>query len=548
MAPTVNGAYRGRYAPGRVMFPVKAFNEVGETWERSVRLKQEGIDTMDLVYALQEGPQERSWALQLLSAIVESQPEIGWQLMPQVLDALNDSTSVTLAAMQVLRKLQASQHVEKILDFLQDPNAELRSAAAECLGELDAWTLSEELRPCFSDNDSSVVKSALQAVCCWGENGQTLASSIVQCLDHPSAKVRCAAVQALTSFAEAAERFAGLVAKRLKDSDLQTKEAAVAFFAALGPRGVRRAAGLTLDLLKDPEGRCAAAMALGHMGVVSSAEDVASLLYPGSDTALALAATGLEKRLGTELRRPECAAAFALSLMGEEGGKHADSIAALLAEDLPAEAKASLIRSLACMGTHASGHKGKLLSFLEHPQALFREAACWSFGTLLQEEGIDLLLALFSDSQATVRERAARALGNLQEASLYVDHLGMLLDDPVPAVQAQALQTLAKCGEECHSYAAIVCRMAVEKQGNSLVRASAFKTLGSMGAAGFAAEVASCFEDPDATLRAAAVEAMSHFGEDGQDYLMEVELLRSDPDQVVRSEADRCAMELGAYA
>ena len=206
------------------MFPVKAFNEVGETWERSVRLKQEGIDTMDLVYALQEGPQERSWALQLLSAIVESQPEIGWQLMPQVLDALNDSTSVTLAAMQVLRKLQASQHVEKILDFLQDPNAELRSATCECLGELDAWTLSEELRPCFSDNDSSVVKSALQAVCCWGENGQTLASSIVQCLDHPSAKVRCAAVQALTSFAEAAERFAGLVAKRLKDSDLQTKD------------------------------------------------------------------------------------------------------------------------------------------------------------------------------------------------------------------------------------------------------------------------------------------------------------------------------------
>lgn len=289
-------------------------------------------------------------------------------------------------------------------------------------------------------------------------------------------------------------------------------------------------------------------MALGHMGVVSSAPDVAALLQPGDDTALALAATGLEKRLGTELRRSECAAAFALSLMGDEGGKHADAIAALLAEDIPADAKASLIRSLACMGSHASGHKGKLLSYLEHPQALFREAACWAFGTLLQEEGIDLLLALFSDSQATVRQRAAKALGELQEAALYVDHLAVLLDDPVPAVQAQALQSMEKCGEEAHSYAAIVCRMALEKNGNSSVRSSALKTLGSMsGAAAFASEVASCFEDSDPTIRAAALEAMAQFGE-AQEHLMEVELLRSDPHQAVRQAADQCAMHLGAYA
>ena len=327
------------------------------------------------------------------------------------------------------------------------------------------------------------------------------------------------------------------------------KEAAVGFFAALGPRGTRRASGFALDLLRQPgPGRCAAAMALGHMAVVSSAPEVATLLKPGEDTALALAATGLEKRLGTELRRSECAAAFALSLMGDEGGKYADSIAALLTDDLPADAKASLIRSLACMGSHASGHKGKLLSYLEHPQALFREAACWAFGTLLQEEGIDLLLALFSDSQATVRQRAAKALGELQEAALYVDHLAVLLDDPVPAVQAQALETLQLCGEEGHSYAAIVCRMAVQKNGNSSVRSSALKTLGSMPAAAFASEVAVCFEDTDPGIRAAAAEAMAHFGEEGQEHLMEVELLRSDPHQAVRQAADQCAMQLGAYA
>ena len=228
MAPTVNGAYRGRYAPGQVMFPVKAFNESNESFERSLRMKQEALDTLDLVYAFDEGPNERSWALQLLSAIVDSQPEIGWQLMPQVLSALeDDTTSVNLAAIEVLKKLQASQHVERILDFLKDPEASLRSAAAECLGEMNAWTMSEELRPCFSDSDSSVVKSALQAVQCWGESGQPLASSIVQCLDHSSAAVRCSAVQALTTFAEASERFAGHVAKLLDDSDFQTKDRGV---------------------------------------------------------------------------------------------------------------------------------------------------------------------------------------------------------------------------------------------------------------------------------------------------------------------------------
>lgn len=225
MAPTVNGAYRGRYAPGRVMFPVKAFNESAESFDRSMRMKQEAPDTLDLVYALEEGPNERSWALQLLSAIVESQPEIGWQLMPQVLSALeDDSTSVNIEAIQVLRKLQAAQHVERILDFLQGPDASLRSAAAECLGEMNAWTFSEELRPCLSDSESKVVKSALKAVQCWGENGQVLASSIVQCLGHPCAAVRCFAVQALTTFAEASERFAGHVAKLLNDSDFQTKD------------------------------------------------------------------------------------------------------------------------------------------------------------------------------------------------------------------------------------------------------------------------------------------------------------------------------------
>ena len=551
MAPTVNGAYRGRYAPGRTMFPTKAFNESESTFSKSMmQMKQEAPDTLDLIYALEEGPRERSWAMQLLSAIVDTQPEIGRQLMPQVLTALDDdSPTVQLPAIEVLAKLKATEHLPQILDFLADPDAQLRSASAECLGEMDAWHLAEELKPVLADSESSVVKSALKAAKSWGENGQMLASAVLQCLDHTNAGVRCEAVQVLTSCAEASERFAGKIANLLSDADLQTREAAVGFFAALGPRGERRAFAQTQKLLKEPFGQCAAAMALGHMKVASCAAEVATLLTPGQDMALALAATGLEPRLGVELRRPECAAAFALSLMGEAGGKYADSIAALLSnEELPTEARASLIRSLASMGSYASGHKGKLLSFLEHPQSQLREAACWTFGTLLQEEGIDSLLALLNDSQATVRQRAGKALGNLQESALYVDHLAVLLDDLVPAVQAQALESLASCGEEAHAYAAIVCRMALQngREGNGIVRCSALKTLGAMRAVDFAEEVVSCFEDSDPVVRAAAAEALGHFGEEGKTFLMEVELLRSDAHQAVRRAADQCAMALEA--
>lgn len=64
---------------------------------------------MDLVYALEEGAkcvkirgslagdcEERDGALQLIAAISESQPEIGRQLLPQVLSALDDPAQKAL--------------------------------------------------------------------------------------------------------------------------------------------------------------------------------------------------------------------------------------------------------------------------------------------------------------------------------------------------------------------------------------------------------------------------------------------------------------------
>ncbi|CAJ1349111.1 unnamed protein product [Effrenium voratum] len=116
-----------------------------------------------------------------------------------------------------------------------------------------------------------------------------------------------------------------------------------------------------------------------------------------------------------------------------------------------------------------------------------------------------------------------------QDAALYVDTLAVLLDDSVPAVQAAALEALGQCGQESHAYACAVCRLAApdtQAAMHSLVRCSALKTLGAMEASGFAPEVAGCFQAEEPCVREAALKAFAAFGEDGKEFLMEVEMLR----------------------
>ena len=118
---------------------------------------------MDLVYALEEGAcEERAGALQLIAAISESQPEIGRQLLPQVLAAVEEpSLEVQMAALQVIGVLGAREQLALVVELLSDPS--LRAVAVDCLGKLKAWHLAEELRPCLSDADPEVVRAALRA-------------------------------------------------------------------------------------------------------------------------------------------------------------------------------------------------------------------------------------------------------------------------------------------------------------------------------------------------------------------------------------------------
>lgn len=555
-AALVNGAHRGGYAVDRVMFPVPAYNETAASFSRAVNKQEEQPDLNDVVFALQEGEAlERRWALELLGAAAAEKPGLVLELMKLLLQSLEDEDArVKKAAVEVFGQLgeHASDHTHEILDFLHDADPEMRATAAAALGNLGAWEHLEELRPCLSDSSPAVVRAALRAAEKWGENGQQLASSILECFANSARGVRCDAVKALASWADVGERLAGHVAELLRDPDNATREAAVAFFAAAGPRAARRAAAAAASCMSGPSA-AAAAVALGHMHASSYAEQVASLLSSAgaSDVSLSLSAAGLEKRMPVELRRPECGAARSLMLMGHAGAQHADAVATLLVEPKGCpESMASLIRSLAGMGTAAHGHKGKIQSFLEHPHALVREAACHGVG-LLAEAGVlggEALLGRLGDSQGCVRRAAARACGQLQEPSLYVDAVAKLMEDSVPAVQAAALHSIAAMGVEGHAYAASICRIAVSGEKfpvSSMVRAEALAALGAMGdrGAAFAPEVASCFEAEEPMVRAAALEA---FGLFRKNYLADVELLRSDPKESVRAAADRCILALTA--
>eukprot|EP00933_Yihiella_yeosuensis_P017356 TRINITY_DN14512_c6_g1_i1.p1 TRINITY_DN14512_c6_g1~~TRINITY_DN14512_c6_g1_i1.p1 ORF type:complete len:417 (-),score=108.50 TRINITY_DN14512_c6_g1_i1:56-1147(-) len=356
-----------------------------------------------------------------------------------------------------------------------------------------------------------------------------------------------------------------------------TRESSVGFFASVGPGALRLAAGTALHSLRSGDGsvKAAAAVALGHMEATSCAGDVASLLIDdlsyeaSSDPSLALAAAGVERRLGVELRRPECGAAYSLALMGEKGASFSADVERCLSRGLigsssSSEASACMVRSLAKMGKCSSTFLSNVKALLAEQEAPLREAACYSLGELGKASGntqhMELVAAHLQDSNGGVREAALTALEKMPNPgqAMYLNEVAQLLDDPVPLVRSAALRALGSIGAPDHIYAAQVCRRIFpepdleddeeDEEANIRVRSVALEVLATMGdrGASFAEEIASQLQDHSATIRESALQALSKLVPEARLHLHKVEELRQDPSEAVRSAADACARALGA--
>eukprot|EP00930_Biecheleria_cincta_P046372 TRINITY_DN31984_c0_g1_i1.p1 TRINITY_DN31984_c0_g1~~TRINITY_DN31984_c0_g1_i1.p1 ORF type:complete len:584 (+),score=123.34 TRINITY_DN31984_c0_g1_i1:67-1752(+) len=544
----------------RVMTQSKAHYEMGYD-----DIHDGPADLEDVVHAIRESGSNstRTWGLRVLGVYCEARPEIGYMLMQDLLMCLGDESSeVQKSAIQVFAQLgdvAADQAVELVV-FLDHQDPEVRAAAAEALGQMQAWNLLDELKPCFSDPVAAVVLAALKAVTRWGDDGQRSASSVLKCLGHKNREVRAQAVRTLEGFSEICQRTAGQVVLLLEDNDNATRQAAVSFFATHGPICAKRAASHASKLLSSQHNgrvQAAAAVALGHMKVTEQAVDVSGLLTAAyvDDKSLALSAAGLEQRVPVELRRPDCAAAYSLALMGEEGWQFANNIVEIIADStMPPEAAASLVRSLGLMGEEAYALKHKLEDYLESPSAPLRQAACYALGEIGREHtGCEVPVAgKLQDPHACVRTEAAKAMGKLKDGGLHVDEVAALFQDTAPEVQAAAVRSVAAMGSVAQPYTPTICCLATCPEGGSSTstqaRVAALEALGGMGdrGAAYAEEVASQLQAMEPEVRAAALRALSHFDTEAKVFMDAIDRARSDPVQAVRIAADDCAMALGA--
>jgi HEAT repeat protein len=105
------------------------------------------------------------------------------------------------------------------------------------------------------------------------------------------------------------------------------------------------------------------------------------------------------------------------------------------------------VRAAEALGTRDEAHVVPVLvALLEDADADVRRMAVQSLGRIGQESAFDALLAALADADDSMRVQAAEALGNLPPHLTAQALVAAFLQDPAPAVQTAARQSLAQPG------------------------------------------------------------------------------------------------------
>lgn len=468
----------------------------------------------------------------------------------------DEDATVACAAITTVGSMgpAAVEQAPEVVAFLQDETPEFRAAAVTALGSMKAWMYGDELKKCLEDPEVTVVAATVAAIGALGEDGQLLASNIAGFLTHKNRAVRLAAVKALTSIGDAGERHAEKVAELLSEEDIAIREAVVAYFERAG-KGAKKGVEAASKGLSSKNGRVqsAAALALGYAKAEKFAKDIAKLLSVEykEDTTVALSAAGVEKKLPATMRRPACAAAAALAMLGDEGAAFSNEVNALITEDTPPEASAPLIRALGTMG--AVSCEAKIRGLLDETSGPLREAACFALGELaLVAEDADsakAVAARLKDCSGLVRQAAATALGKFEkEGPAYAAEVVKLFGDKVGYVKTAAVKAMGSMGMQGQMFATQVARMTFATAAEAPTRVAAVEVLGEMGDRGsaFAEDIVALLEDSEGSVREAALKALSKMGQDATPFTSDIAKLCADPLEAVRAAADECNTALGA--
>lgn len=435
-----------------------------------------------------------------------------------------------------LGRLAAAQ-ATPLEECLQDHDLDLVGLACSALGAVGAHHADKKLVEKLRSDDIEVAIGACKGLGFLGRG-----DDLLEPLNHREARIRAAAAAALARDAAAIERHAAKVVALLGDSDAHVRISAVGMISGLGPRAAEHVPSIG-GLLghADPGIRAAAASALGGIGELAASEvpRLEKLLTErDEDTSThVMTIAGLQPKVAPPLRKPACAAASALAVMGKAAQRSAPKIADAL-EAFDEELRVQCACALSGLGEAGAKYEDRVVALLDDPAPMVVAAACYSLGSMAEatkqpSAAIALRVAeRIKDKHPAVRGAAVGSLGKMgEEASARIEDIAQCFNDRVGYVRAQAVQALPGCGEVGQMFAGEACRLMFDPE--ERVRLAAIATLPKLGQRGaaFAEEVASVLDDPSVEVRTAAVKALGSMqGLEVKGFLPHVQRLADEDD------------------
>jgi HEAT repeat protein len=425
------------------------------------------------------------------------------------------SADVRLAAAEVAGRIQADQLGMRLSSWLSDPDSRIRLAAAETLGARPDAKALGALARASSDADQGVRAAVARAL-----GASASAEAVVPLLgrlDDPVPEVRRQVVLSLGRLRDP-RAVIPLLAKVEDPAGIVRRAVA----RALGALGDARAVGALVLVLRDSDEtvRVAALDAVGRLGDPSSVSSVIAVLSDAKEEVRAAAVRALG-RLGT----PEATAAVVAEL-GRPGANVQQLVAALghgreralTALRACTEARGGYRAADGCvlsLGTLGDASDVPRIRRALERSEVSPQAALTAFGLLGSADALPTALGYLTDADASVRRAALLSLVPLLDPERPD---GRAVDPLVRALRARGRSAgeraavLVLLGRTRAERAAAVLADVAKSATEASMAAAAVEALGAVGPAGFDDVLLDRLDHDDGTVRSAAALALRRAG------------------------------------
>ncbi|MCP4696875.1 MAG: hypothetical protein GY862_08510 [Gammaproteobacteria bacterium] len=461
------------------------------------------------------------------------------------------NASLRSGIVTVLGASQASfQAIPLIPSFLKNESKELRSSAAEVLGQLGDTDAVSPLIELLKDRESSVRVNAVNALSRLGDADAV--TPLIALLKDQNSSVRQSVVEALDRLgsAEAVKPLIELL--KDKNEDIRNKVA-----SALSGLGNAEAVKPLIELLKDQSSdvRSSAVMALGQLGNAeaviplaeafkdqqssvrnSAAEALSEIGRINAATPLLIRYlkdpdTGVVRNAVKVLGRFQSIEALKplVSLMKKKNFDNLQEVAIALGMIMSTAESASIAET-----------ERLFVELLSDEDIIMRLFTLESMSYFATDKHITPLINLIKTSRFTVfHDRAINILSRLDTEQV-VNTLTQLLKDKNPDIKIKATNTLASLGRT----EAVKPLIKLLKDQDPNIRHNAVETLGQLDNAEAATPLVELLNDQNFAIRNSAAEILGRLGD--TDAVTPLIALLKDQDWRVRNSAMEALGRLGS--